>query len=187
VRAFVAVDVPSPDVGTGLTPGSPTHLTLAFLGEVADDRVPELVAAVRDGVGAAAPFELVLAGTGAFPSRSHPRIVFADIGEGRAALEAIAGTVRAALTAHRFGFDGKPFVPHLTLLRVRGLRDVPLARRLLDTPPGRELGRHRVGELLLKSSELGPGGARHRVVARYPLVGASPRAGEPGTPPGDAR
>ncbi|MDX1421459.1 MAG: RNA 2',3'-cyclic phosphodiesterase, partial [Rubricoccaceae bacterium] len=92
------------------------HLTLHFLGDVEDARVPPLGAALAalDG----RPFSLAVEGLGAFPSRRAPRVLVArtDCPPGLSLLHAQVG---AALRGLGHASERRPFRPHLTLARLR--------------------------------------------------------------------
>ena len=88
------------------------HLTLAFLGDVAQARLEELKG-VAAGV-TARRFELVVDQPGYW---KHNRIAWAGAGEVPAGLVEMVEELRAALRAAGFRFDEKPFVAHATLLR----------------------------------------------------------------------
>ena len=96
-------------------------------------------------------------------------------------MEALAADVDSGLATLGIAREGRPFVPHVTVLRVRSPRDVARARQLLDWEPVASLGDTWVREVLLKSSDLRPGGAVHRVVGRWALApvgeGAEPPRG----------
>lgn len=166
MRLFVAVEVASP---LGGDRRAPEHLTLRFLGEVAPEkaaRIPALLAPVGRTF---APFEIVLEGVGAFPTGDRPRVVWVGVGGGREEIARLAARVREALEPD-FGHEPGPFVPHLTLFRVRGPADRRAAQELLrgerPAPPARTV---RIERFVLKESDLGPGGAVHRTVASFPL------------------
>src|SRR3970282_1207831 len=81
-RLFVAVPVPANvglEVGRviGETRGAlgeeGLHLTLRFLGPTRADRVPDVAAALDRAAAGEAPFEVRLAGAGAFPSADPAR------------------------------------------------------------------------------------------------------------------
>jgi RNA 2',3'-cyclic 3'-phosphodiesterase len=169
VRAFVAIDVgeapPGPDRG------APPHLTLRFLGEIAPERVGAISAALRAGVADVPPFDLTMDGVGAFPSRERPRVVWVGATDGADRARDLAHRVDEALRTVGFEPEREVFVPHRTLFRVRSARDRARAAALLageGVPPP---SRCRVDRVVLKESELGPRGARHRTLAEFPLAG----------------
>lgn len=175
VRAFLAVDLPPPALAEwSPDPEAPPHLTLAFLGEVDEERGAALAAALTERLAGRAPFDVALAGVGAFPDERRPRVVWVGCSVGAEELRGLAEEVRGVLRTLGLPVEARPFVPHLTLFRVRGKGSADRAARLLHGAPTGELGRTRVREVLLKSSTLGPQGATHRVVARCPLGGRGP-------------
>lgn len=168
------------DVGggpAGVDRAAAPHLTLRFLGEVAVERNGWITARLAEVAGGTAPFVLRLEGVGAFPNANRPRVVWVGVTTGSAEVVELARRVHGALEPE-FGADRERFVPHVTLFRVRSPGDQREALELLSGvrpgPPPREVS---VGELLLKESLLGPGGAVHRTVAALPLTGG--RTGEP--------
>ena len=177
VRAFVAVEVPaSPEAGGPAS--APEHLTLLFLGEVPVERVGPIVAALTPVGAAVAPFDLTLEGVGAFPSPERPRVVWMGATEGAEALARLALGVRESLAGEGERDRRDPFVPHLTLFRVRSPGDRRRAVELLSgRAPAPAPRRVRVREFVLKESELSARGATHRTVASFPLSGPAPGAG----------
>jgi RNA 2',3'-cyclic 3'-phosphodiesterase len=169
VRAFVSVDVPDPRE----PPGSEAraHLTLQFFAELAPELVVPLGEAIRSAVRSQRPFPLELCGVGAFPGPERPRVVFAAVGEGAEEVGELARRVEDAAESLGIPRETRPFAAHVTLLRVRGPRDLDEARRWLADGADRTFGRTEVGEVVLNSSELRREGAVHRALGRYPLVG----------------
>jgi RNA 2',3'-cyclic 3'-phosphodiesterase len=176
VRAFVAIEVPAISTVPSRSP-APEHLTLLFLGEIPAERVPPIVEALTPIGASIAPFDLTLDGVGAFPSPERPRVVWTGATDGAEALARLAGEVRRALAK-----EGEPgrrdaFVPHLTLFRVRSVGDRRRAIELLSgVVPAPAPRRVRVGEFVLKESELSAHGATHRTLARFPLTGSGTAA-----------
>ena len=178
MRAFVAVEVPPPSGESHRGP-APEHLTLLFLGEIPRERVDPISDALRPVSANAAPFHLTLEGVGAFPSAERPRVVWTGATEGASELVRLANDVREALAT-----EGDPtrresaFTPHLTLFRVRSSGDFRRARELLTgAVPPPSARRFRVGEFVLKESELSSRGAIHRTVRAFPLAGPSMDSG----------
>jgi 2'-5' RNA ligase len=180
VRTFFAVDVPAPAFGPGSGGRSaPTHLTLLFLGEVEETRIPALSAAAAQLAATSSPFEVRLAGVGAFPSAERPRVFWAGIDRGAAELTALHAGLLAAASELGLPVDARPFVPHLTLFRVRGRRDAERGAELLARHSATVFGSTRVEELLLKSSVLSDEGAMHTTLGSFRLGSARRSLGCP--------
>ncbi|GIF05362.1 RNA 2',3'-cyclic phosphodiesterase [Actinoplanes siamensis] len=95
--------------GARFTRPAKWHITLAFLGDVPDFRVPELADALTT-VPPPPSFPLQLTGAGRFGSA-----VWVGLGGALPALAALRESVRAALEGAGFGIDSRPFRPHLTI------------------------------------------------------------------------
>jgi RNA 2',3'-cyclic 3'-phosphodiesterase len=100
------------------------HVTLAFLGELPDDRAPEVAAALHAGVdrwrggptGESAPIEVRLAGGGRFGRRRSTTLWVGLAGE-LDAFRSLGDSVRRELRRARIPYDHKPLRPHLTFAR----------------------------------------------------------------------
>jgi RNA 2',3'-cyclic 3'-phosphodiesterase len=171
MRAFVAIDLPplQGPLPPELRPED--HVTLHFFEELPVERVAAAVEAMAEAAEGITAFDLELRGVGAFPDGGRPRVVWAAVGEGKAPLQSLTDRLRRALAARGFSIEHRPFVPHLTLSRVRSPRDAGWARGFLADPENvtRVWTRGRVTEILLKESELLPSGARHTVRERVML------------------
>jgi 2'-5' RNA ligase len=156
-----------PFPGRAVPPGS-WHLTLRFLGDTPREARERLVGELRAApLGEAFPLEL--AGLGAFPRPARASVLWAGVGEGEAALRALAAKVEGAVQRAGFPAEPRPFSPHLTLSRIQPPRDV---RALLErATPLTE--RFTVDAVVLFRSHLGRGPARYEAVERFPL---DPRA-----------
>ena len=144
-------------------------MTLKFLGQVDAARLDAIAAGLRDAATGLAGFDAVVAGLGAFPSSTHPRVVWAGVAEGAPRLTDLAARVERACAALGFPPEDRPFSPHITLGRVRiPRRDARLAG-LLDAAAGEAFGRVRVERLVLMESQLSPRGARYTERGSAPL------------------
>lgn len=187
MRAFIAIDVEGARVGWGplveavkaalgpeakkwsFTRPATLHLTLAFLGEIAEIRGAEAEDALLETAARHRAFTLGLAGLGAFPSASRPKVLWVGAREGAEALTAIALDLAGALRARSFALEERAFHPHLTLARARRDARARSVERLVQDSASVDLGRWPIGELVLYRSELRSGGAEHHVLARAPL------------------
>jgi RNA 2',3'-cyclic 3'-phosphodiesterase len=173
VRAFIAVEIPrvSPVGPSGGSP-PPDHLTLRFLGDIEERTANDVIRALGPFVVAVPRFEIVVEGIGAFPSEHRPRVVWRGVTQGSAELQHLAHVVRAAVESAGVAPDPTPFVPHVTLFRVRSPRDLERANRLLRSeeiaPPSTIVP---VGSVEFVESQLLPRGAVHRTRASVALGG----------------
>lgn len=95
------------------------HLTLLFLGEVAEARVPDLVATMNVALDLPA-FQLGLGGAGVFPPRGAPRVLWIGVTEGAASLVRLQRSIVERVRQLAIACDDRPFHPHLTIGRWRG-------------------------------------------------------------------
>ncbi|MFH1868524.1 MAG: RNA 2',3'-cyclic phosphodiesterase [Candidatus Omnitrophota bacterium] len=99
------------------------HLTLKFLGEIDEEQAAEIKASIDETVKNQKPFDIHLAKIGAFPRIAFPKIVWVGIDEGSQGCMALAKSVEEAMQRLGFEKEKRPFSPHLTLGRVRSLKN----------------------------------------------------------------
>ncbi len=120
-RSYVAAAVAAlrqDGVRARWVPPANWHVTLAFLGDVDDDRYGEIAAAFHTVVGQAS-LALGLSCVGAFPSNKRPRVLWVG-GEQSAEFDATAKAVRAAFAPLDFHFDDGDLQAHVTVGRANG-------------------------------------------------------------------
>jgi 2'-5' RNA ligase len=176
IRLFAALPMPA-EAAAGLarrqagverarwSPTANLHLTLRFFGDVREDVARDLDAeltAVR-----ARPFEIELAGVGAFGEGPDLRVLWAGVATSEP-LTRLAKACEAA--ARRVGLkpDTRAYRPHVTLAYLKHPDPAEVgawiqANNLLKSPP------IRVASFRLYSSFLGSGQAHHRLEANYLL------------------
>ena len=137
------------------------HVTLAFLGEVDDERAGDLAEVVGPAVAGAGALRLALADVDHFGRRvlhvalaDHPPGAVAQLGE----------AVQQALANVDLPVKRQRVVPHLTLARARkgqrpAVPDLPVPEAAWTVPEAR-----------VYVSHLHPTGARYEVLERAPLV-----------------
>ena len=190
-RTFVALTVPD-NLGVKLTrlqsllapdiPGvrwsaiPPFHLTLAFLGDVAQTDLNAVCKVVAQAAADVPPFELRLEKLGVFPDPSKPRVVWVGIiGPGLDALAELQRRVVAAVDSIGYRADDR-FHPHVTLGRMTQGRGPGL-----DVTPWLNhyrtwaAGSFRVAEVVTFASALNPEGPVYSALGRTPLNARKPR------------
>ncbi len=95
------------------------HLTLKFLGNVDASMVDQVLTALEPIGKSQPPFTLEIQGLGVFPHVRRPRILWIGCtGDIPALLNLVSG-VEGALDPLDFPSEEKPYVPHLTLARIK--------------------------------------------------------------------
>jgi len=138
------------------------HLTLKFLGNVPSQRVTEITEAMRRAVRGTAPFSLEVSGLGAFPNLKQIRVLWVGIGGELDRLSTLQQSVDSALAALGFAREERPFVPHLTLARVREGTSAPEKKgfgELVGSATFEEKYPVEVEAIRLMRSQLTPAGA----------------------------
>ncbi len=146
------------------------HLTLKFLGNVQPDRVAPIRQSLEAIAAGSAPFQVTLQGLGAFPGLRRPRVVWFGVDPCPPLRNLQEGVERAA---QDLGFEpeGRPFKPHVTLMRLKSAANAAALTDYLHGKAGRVKAVSAVDEFVLFQSVLGPGGAQYRKLATLRLTG----------------
>ncbi|MEW5981562.1 MAG: RNA 2',3'-cyclic phosphodiesterase [Acidobacteriota bacterium] len=143
------------------------HVTLQFLGEVAGDRVAELLDVLSPSL-ATPCFDIGLDRPGVFPPQGSPRVIWMGITPGAPALHAVHAELADRLAAARLAVEGRLFQAHVTLARVREPIRVDLRALVADVAPD-SVGVSRVEFVTLYRSHLRPEGPTYELQLRIPL------------------
>ena len=145
------------------------HLTLRFLGPTPATMLEALQTGADALASAAKPFEVRLAGGGAFPSLARPRSLWIGVQEGADHLAALADGLTAAAADCGLFLDTRPFAAHLTIARTDGVRLAPAAAHALEAAADDLDVRFGVDRIVLFRSILGGGPARYEALHEAPL------------------
>ncbi|HXI32185.1 MAG TPA: RNA 2',3'-cyclic phosphodiesterase [Vicinamibacterales bacterium] len=145
------------------------HLTLVFIGNVDDARVPAVVEAIRADIDAP-PIDAVFEGAGVFPPRGAPRVLWIGVGAGAGELVDLQRVLASRIAALGLPLEDRAFHPHLTLARWRESRPADRDRALAAAPRG-VVGRARIDGATLYQSRLSPAGPSYTALARATLTG----------------
>ena len=168
IRTFIAVDFDNPAIvskvqdvqrelinsGIAMKPVEPQnlHVTLWFLGEIDRGRL-ELVLE-NAGKVAFKPFSLRVEGVGYFPGGSRINVIWLGIKDPENGLKNILDQLLEKLTKLGFKYDERGFTPHLTIGRVKFIRDKRLAIQKLDKLKELYFGEQYVDSFKVKRSTL---------------------------------
>ena len=178
IRAFIAVDIEEPSVVSQLVQirdafvatGAPMkpvedhnmHITLRFLGSIPLSLVDE----IERVIAASAPRRVVLKlrGVGAFPRPLRPRVIWVGVSEGAGELERLYREIEKGLRRLGFRPEREQFVPHVTLARLKGSRNLERVVKLLREMEDVEVGEIVLESVRLKQSILTPRGPIYRTL-----------------------
>ncbi len=144
------------------------HLTLKFLGEVADARIMPICDAVRRAAEGTGPFELDVAGLGCFPPQGRANVVWAGLAGDLAPLRTLVERLETQMHGLGFERERRPFAPHLTIGRVRDARQSPALRAAVEKL-SIAAGRSAVQRIVLFDSLLTERGPVYSAVAHADL------------------
>ncbi len=134
------------------------HVTLKFLGNVPEDALGPVFAAVEEAAKSFAPFELSISGLGAFPNAKNARVVWVGIEDGRHELAGLASAVDAKVASLGFPREERGFKSHITIGRVKTSRRLDDLARGIGEIDAADVGRQIVPSVAVMQSDLRPDG-----------------------------
>lgn len=146
------------------------HLTLKFVHEIPVELVPKFESALSRAVKGFSPFQIAISGSGVFPHKRDPRVLWIGITDTEQQLAKLHSRLEDESEQEGFTRDERPFRPHLTLARLRnqqGARELSRAHEDLNFAY-EEIS---VSELLLIRSELSNSGSRYTTISKHMLKG----------------
>ena len=175
IRAFIAVDLDDPVIEkvcnvVAILKSRITeirwlrkenlHLTLKFLGNIAESQVEPITAALRHPLGLFSPCTISAKGLGVFPDFRRPKILWVGLTGDQ--LVQLAAEIESALMPIGFTPENRAFTPHLTIGRWReGSRPAKNLRQEIDSLNDFEFGACAVRQIVLFQSVLKPEGASY--------------------------
>lgn len=176
-RLFTGLEIPS-DIGFALSlkrgglhgarwiDPENYHITLRYIGDV-DHRTAEEVRDVLERFGYAEPFSLTLDHLGVFGS-NKPRALYAGVAPSET-LSRLQASQERMLQRVGLAPDGRKFVPHVTLARLRDTPPSDLARHIAHAGHFAPM-RFSVSRFVLFSSRDSVGGGPYVVEQEFPLA-----------------
>jgi len=147
------------------------HLTLKFLGEVEDNRVPAIKDRLQMAAEAVPSFKLFFSGLGFFPHRNRPRVLWLGTKGELAKAEFLGERIDTYLQEIGFEEEKKRSF-HLTLGRLRSDKNqqklLQQASRLNEISPTLPVT---IREFYLMESQLFSGGPKYIIQEKYELEG----------------
>ncbi|MBE0425519.1 MAG: RNA 2',3'-cyclic phosphodiesterase [Nitrospirae bacterium] len=136
------------------------HITLKFLGNTPDVLLPKIKSSLSDIISYYKPFYIKIYGTGVFPNRKHPRVIWVGV-KNTDILAKIKNGIEESMESLGYQKEDKEFNPHLTLGRVRSQKGIHNVIAELDNFKEKDFGTIRVEGIKMMKSDLKPGGAKY--------------------------
>jgi 2'-5' RNA ligase len=153
------------------------HLTLAFLGELTDERLAAAIQASEVAAQKATPFVYRLKGLGVFGSLQQPRVIWMGVEDQPSGqiqgspLQRLHRILTKELELRSFEVEKRPFSPHLTLARIKqplSPSEQQSLQRLLHSKHAAVTSLpYRVDHLSVMKSELSRTGARYTSLREF--------------------
>ncbi|MEM1541512.1 MAG: RNA 2',3'-cyclic phosphodiesterase [Ignisphaera sp.] len=183
IRCFIAIEIENDEVlreiikvkeelsirGLDIKPveDENIHLTLRFLGGISQNSfevVKEMLSSFSQTINR---FEIEIRGLGAFPSIVNPRVIWVGIGKGVEELYQIRKIIDHEISKNKLydiHKDEQEFHPHITLARVKSLRNIESFYDFYKHYNDYLFGVSSVTKIKLKQSILRPQGPIYRDV-----------------------
>jgi RNA 2',3'-cyclic 3'-phosphodiesterase len=188
MRLFTAIDLPSsvllrlerllaalrPEANIHWSPLDNLHITLKFIGEWPEARVPELTQTLSS-FAPREPLKVTLENLGWYPNERSPRVLWVGV-HPDPALMSLAADVDAACEQLGIARESRQFSPHLTLARVR--RPVPLGalKKTVENIQPFSLGTYEASQFVLYRSQPGSNSSIYTRLSEHALNGAAESA-----------
>lgn len=147
-------------------PAENLHITLKFLGHISEETLERVKERLYEIASFFKPFRLRFNGIGFFPDRKRPRVIWIDISDSDV-LKNLQDMIEERLAEIGLAREERGFSPHLTIGRIRSLRDRERLVGIVETIKDREFGIIDVDRVSLMKSDLRPGGAQYSVIAEF--------------------
>lgn len=185
-RTFLALDIDGPvraalagaaggldagDAKMRLVAEDNIHVTLKFLGDIADEDLAAVARCASQAATGVEPFDFDVRGIVCVPADRRVRMIWAGVTDPTGRMSELRGRLDEALTGLGDREDNRRFTPHVTLARVKFIRDSARLRAAAAVLGEKGFGTQHAGELVVYTSRLTPAGPVYTPAARAPLGG----------------
>lgn len=142
------------------------HLTLKFFGNVPKEKLTRISNAATRVAGEFSPFQIRIGGTGVFPRRSRPQVLWIGVEDSSGRLSDLQQQLEEEFAREGFPKENRGYQPHLTIARLRRPED---ARQLAEAHIQRKFDflEIRVSKFVLFRSQLSPKGSVYTIISEH--------------------
>ena len=150
------------------------HLTLKFLGSTS----PRQVSAIKDRVSQAVShtprFPVSLGEVGVFPNLKNPRVLWVGLEDPQDRLTTVQKKIEEEMTQLGFPPEQRKFSPHLTLGRIKSLKEKGLLKNEVQSIQRCDSAPIVVSSVILFQSRLTPKGSIYTILEEFELNRSAP-------------
>jgi 2'-5' RNA ligase len=139
------------------------HITLAFLGDTDEKTIRKISSKLKESCEKSGNFEIIISGLGLFKNSRDPRVIWTGI-EPSEELTKLYNTIFNGLNESGVNMEKRPFRPHLTLGRIKHLKDQSVLKNLMDEYQKSEIQKVAVNEIIIYESILKPTGPFYKPI-----------------------
>jgi 2'-5' RNA ligase len=146
------------------------HVTLKFLGDVSDAQLADVGRAVQAVAAETEPFDFSVQGVRAIPPKGRSlRMVWAEVTDSDGQLADVFASLERALPPLGFARENRPFAQHITLARVKSVRDTAALRAAAVSLEKNQAGTVHARHVTVYTSRLTKGGPIYTPAVKAPL------------------
>ena len=145
------------------------HLTLRFLGETTYEQVHIISRSIENIANQTENFSLILKGTGYFINNRLPKVLFIKVAESEN-LKNLAKLIESEVSEKGFESDHKSFKPHLTLGRIKYLKNIERFDLFYNNWKEYEFQTVQVEEIIYYQSILISNGSIYKPLGKFELL-----------------
>jgi len=146
------------------------HITLSFLGDTHEEKIPDLKKVIENVVNDFPILKLEFKGCGIFKNLRDPRVIWFGLEENEI-LRHLKVSLDQAIEPYGFIPEKREFRPHLTLARIKWIRDISVLKDLIETYEDEHVQLSEVDQVIFYESILRPDGPEYLPLHKSKLVG----------------
>jgi len=183
LRCFIAIEIPE-EIRRAIVSGTDSlkksgadvkwvspeniHITLQFLGETEEGRIPLIKEALGEILLSYSPFYIKIADIGCFPDTRRPRVIWVGTEESQPVIN-LHGDIAKEMGRLGYQEEERNFTPHLTIGRVKSNKNAGELIRNMDKLKAASFSGFEVKNITLMKSVLKPSGAVYQSLAEIPF------------------
>jgi RNA 2',3'-cyclic 3'-phosphodiesterase len=149
------------------SPGN-IHITLAFLGDTNEEQINAVSAMLKEKCKGFGRFELIIKGPDVFKIKGKPRVIWTGI-EFSEKLVLLNHLIIEGLKETGTKIEDRPFNPHLTIGRIKFLKDNELLKNIIHKYQNVQIQKMEIYEVILYESILLQTGPVYKPIAKFKL------------------